>query len=194
MTALTDDELAARGAAIVRSVSVEPPLALRERIEASRGAAALRQRRFRLRLGLASGVAAVALAVVLALGGGGSSPSLESVTALAERPPTSSEPAFEHASVAFPDWSLEFGWRTAGQRTDELDGRSAKTAVYEKGGTRIAYTIVDGPVLNGTGGSDYVGRGRRVVTFEKNGHTCVVSAPVAVKRDVLLKLANWQRA
>ena len=66
--------------------------------------------------------------------------------------------------------------------------------MYEKDGVRIGYTIIDGPALEGTGGRDVVTDGRRVVTFERNGHTCVVSAPLAVKRDVLLKLAAWDRA
>ena len=177
----------------MRSIQVEPPPALRERIEADRARAAARGRKLRMRLGVASGVAAVAVAVVLAAGGTGG-PSLDDAAALSARPPTSSAPAVEHAGIVFPDWRLEFGWRSAGQRTDDVEGRSAKTAVYAKDGNQVAYTIVDGPVIDGTGGPDYVADGRRVVTFERNGHTCVVSAPVAVKRDVLLKLAAWDRA
>jgi hypothetical protein len=189
VTPITDDELAARGAAIVRAVDVEAPLALREWIEAEGVRARPRARRRIRGWSSLAGACALALVAVLALSGG--EPTLDDAAALAERRPTSAEPAFEHASVAFPDWSLEFGWRAAGQRTDEIDGRAAKTVVYEKDGNRIAYTIVDGAALDGTGGGDYVDDGRRVVTFERNGHTCVVSAPLAVDRDVLLKLARW---
>jgi len=191
VTPITDDQLAERGGAIVRAIEVEPPLALRERLEAERARARPRMRRWRLASALAVGMAVVLLAVALA---GGDDPSLNDAAALASRPPTTSEPAVEHAGIVFPDWSLEFGWRSAGQRTDDIDGRSAKTAVYAKDGKQVAYTIVDGPALDGTGGRDYVEDGRRFVTFKRNGHTCVVSAPLSVKRDVLLKLANWQRA
>jgi hypothetical protein len=198
VTPITDEQLAARGAAIVRAASsgVEPPLALREWLEAERTRARPRIRRRRLVLpgALAGAAAALVIALVLAVGGGASDPSLDDAAALAARPPTTSEPAVEHAGIVFPDWSLEFGWRSAGQRTDEVGGRSAQTAVYAKDGNRVAYTIVDGPPLEGTGGRDYVEDGRRVVTFRRNGHTCVVSAPLAVNRDVLLKLAAWDRA
>ena len=182
----------------MRAVSrdVEPPLALREWVEAERTRARPRTWRRRLVLpgALAGGLAALVVALVLALGGGASDPSLDDAAALSARPATSSEAAVEHAGIVFPDWSLEFGWRSAGQRTDEIGGRSAQTAVYAKDGNQVAYTIVDGSPLEGTGGRDYVEKGRRVVTFERNGHTCVVSAPVAVNRDVLLKLAAWGRA
>jgi hypothetical protein len=185
-------EVQRRALGIVRSVQPEPPVGLRERIEAERARA--RPRRLGLRRVLASGLAAVVFALVIAVSAGGGDPSLDEAAALGGRSPTSGAPAIEHAGIAFPDWSLEFGWRTAGQRGDEIGGRSARTAVYAKDGTRVAYTIVDGPVLEGTGGPDYVADGRRVVTFERNGHTCVVSAPVAVKREELLELARWDSA
>jgi hypothetical protein len=35
-------------------------------------------------------------------------------------------------------------------------------------------------------------KGRRVVTWERNGHTCVLSAPLAVPEQKLLDLAAWQ--
>jgi hypothetical protein len=198
VTPITDEQLAARGAAIVRAASrdVEPPLPLREWVEAERTRARPRIGRRRLVLpgALAGAAAALIVAVMLALGGGASDASLDDAAALGPRPATTSTPAVEHAGIVFPDWSLEFGWRSAGQRTDEIGGRSAKTAVYAKDGNQVAYTIVDGSPLDGTGGRDYVDDGRRVVTFERNGHTCVVSAPLAVNRDVLLKLAAWDRA
>jgi hypothetical protein len=35
-------------------------------------------------------------------------------------------------------------------------------------------------------------KGRRVVTWERDGHTCVLSAPLAVPEQKLLDLAAWK--
>jgi hypothetical protein len=35
-------------------------------------------------------------------------------------------------------------------------------------------------------------KGRRIVTWTRNGHTCVLSAPVSVPEPKLLALAAWK--
>lgn len=200
---ITEDDLAERGGAIVRAASacVEPPLELRERIEAERARAGARQRRFALRLGVVTGVVAVLVGVVLEVGGG-ADPSLDEAAALSLRAPTDPAPSVDarrpqllaarHAGVAYPNWGPKFGWRAVGVRRDSVDGRDAATVYYRNSKGAVAgYTIVAGEPLDGTGGRDYVAGDRRVVTFERGGHTCVVTAPLTVKRDVLLDLARW---
>ncbi len=46
--------------------------------------------------------------------------------------------------------------------------------------------------VEGTLVRDYVDGGRRVVTWERDGHTCVLTGPTRVKRQVMLDLAGWK--
>ena len=89
-----------------------------------------------------------------------------------------------------------------GTRTDEIGGRETKTVFYRKEGRRIAYTIVEGEQLAWPPGSDKAEqRGhqaahlqdgdRTVVTWRRNGRTCVLSA-TNVPADQLLELAAWK--
>jgi hypothetical protein len=87
-------------------------------------------------------------------------------------------------------------------RADRLDGRSAKTVFYERGGRRLAYTIVSGPGirapadsepanLNGVSLHTLRDGDRRVVTWWRRGRTCVLSATGVGDRQ-LLRLASWK--
>src|SRR4051794_33581176 len=208
-------------AAITRAAETTgAPLALRSRVEAM---GAGRERRHgargpaaRTRLGgirwpaagaLAAGVAAVLAAVMLATGG----PGVDDVAAAAVRPPTAATAPVppgakllrEHYDdVAFPNYAGKFGWRAAGTRTDKINGRFTRTVFYEKGGRRIAYTVVAGDALSWPGGAEKTSRegtplrafsvgGREVVTWRRRGHTCVLSAK-DVPRSELLELAGWK--
>jgi hypothetical protein len=105
--------------------------------------------------------------------------------------------------LAFPDWEAKFRWRATGARVDELEGRRATTVFYENPrGARIGYTIVAGPPIAVPDGARpavregvrlrSVRRGDRiVVTWLRDGHTCVLSG-AGVGRDVLLDLAGWR--
>ena len=157
--------------------------------------------------------AAVALALVLVLSGGSSSnPSVADTTALAQKPPTQPAPASVPGDpallrarvddVPFPNYSAKFGWKAAGARHDEPSGRGATTVFYEKGARTIAYTIVsDGaldppPDARATRRDGVVYRtfrdgGRAVVTWERNGHTCVLSSRAA-RPGELVALADWR--
>jgi len=104
--------------------------------------------------------------------------------------------------VAFPNWRGEFGWRQDGIRSDQLDGRTARTVFYEQGGKRVAYTIVSGKGIRAPGDSRPATRngvhlhaladaGRRVVTWWRDGRTCVLSS-ADVGDHQLIKLASWK--
>ena len=82
--------------------------------------------------------------------------------------------------------------------------RKAKTVFYDSPkGARAAYTILGGDTIDAPSGAyekDMNGvklfittdHGRRIVTWTRNGHTCVLSAPVAVPEEKLLELAAWK--
>jgi anti-sigma factor RsiW len=190
------------------------PAALRARIEGARPSPAVRTRR---RLGYAGGLSAALAAIVLVLvlalpGGSPGAPSLSQAAALAVRGPAAAAPAPDPDApqrqlgqsleqVYFPNWMTRFGWRAVGQRTDRLDGRRAVTVYYEWHGQRIAYTIVGAPALNepavrvtqlnGVQLRTLRLGGRLVVTWQRDGHTCVLSG-AAVSPAELRHLAAWK--
>jgi predicted ATPase len=209
-----DEELAARGRGIVAAAAAgtRAPLALRERIDADRARGRRRSPR-RLPVLAAGLVAAAVLAIVLVSGGGGGGGGVLAAAALAARGPAQPAPAEDPANpallassmqgVAFPYWDDAFGWRAVGARHDTVDGRPAKTVFYDDAKReRAAYTIVGGTRIdplssarvrtrNGTKLWISEHEGRRIVTWERGGHTCVMSAPLRVPEDVLLALASW---
>ena len=216
-----DDELAERGRALIAAAVAETmaPLALRERIEADRARACQRggARRSRGLLGKlvpAGGLlAAVVVALVLVLGGS-SAPSVLATASLAARGPILPAPAEDEANgtllktsmqgVPFPYWGGSFKWEAVGTRDDKIKDRPAKTVFYDNPkGVRAAYTILGGDKIDAPSGSHdktqngiklsiTENAGRRIVTWTRDGHTCVLSAPVAVPEDKLLELAAWK--
>jgi hypothetical protein len=141
----------------------------------------------------------------------GGAPSTEAMLAAATRPPTGTvsldprQPALLRErveSVPFPNFAAKFGWEATGVRTDEIGGRSTRTVFYRKDGRRIAYTIVAGEALDFPGqaaketrdGVDlrtFQDGDRTVVTWRRDGQTCVLSS-TDVPRDELLTLASWK--
>ena len=120
-------------------------------------------------------------------------------------PPTSKLLDEKIGDVTFPNYAGKFGWKAVGTRTDEIDGRDTRTVFYEKDGKRIAYTVVEGDALPKPDDAEQGDpRGHRaalaatsttatVVTWERNGQTCVLSASKGeVSRDELLALAGWK--
>jgi len=215
-----DEQLAERGRVLIAAAVAETqaPLALRERIEADRQRAVARgggarRRRLRGLLIPAGGlVAALVVAVVLVAGGGGT-PSVLATASLAARGPVLPPPPEDDANeallqssidgVPFPYWG-PLKWESVGARDDKIEGRNARTVYYDNPkGVRAAYTILGGDAVDppsdarkrtDKGVQLYVveDKGRRVVTWERNGHTCVLSAPLAVPEQKLLDLAAWQ--
>jgi anti-sigma factor RsiW len=209
-----------RNAIVTAAEATGAPLALRARVEGmatqgrrhgSRGPSA-RTRLGGIRwpgAGLIAGAVAAAVAAAIVLVGGG--PALGDVAAAALKPPTAAvatvpaqSPLLREkvADVIFPNYFTKFGWKATGTRTDEIGGRHTRTVFYEKGGRRIAYTIVDGKALpwpddaskatiEGTVLRALELDGRNVVTWRRGGHTCVLSSD-DVPRAELLALAGWK--
>jgi hypothetical protein len=212
-----DEQLAERGRALIAAAVAETtaPLALRERIEADRARAAKPARSRRLRALLPAGglVAAAAVAVVLVVGGS-NAPSVLATASLAAGGPVLPAPAEDTSNetvlkasmegVPFPYWGGSFRWEAVGARDDKIEDRSAKTVFYDNPkGVRAAYTILGGDTIDAPSGSQEKTKngvklfitqneGRRIVTWTRNGHTCVLSAPLAVPEDKLLELAAWK--
>jgi len=191
------------------------PARLRAQVERRRGAGRATRggRRGVVSGGAIAAAAGVALALIMvlpsALSGG---PSVADAAALAEKPPTQPAPGgvpgspallrAEVDDVPFPNYAGKFGWKPVGARQDDPSGRVATTVYYEKGDRPIAYTIVSGDALDPPsdarsatrGGVEYRrfrDDGRTVVTWERNGHTCVLSGE-AVRPAELLMLADWR--
>jgi hypothetical protein len=111
-------------------------------------------------------------------------------------------PSLRAAGLPFPYWEDRFGWRAAGVRRDQIDGRALTTVFYRRGHELIAYTIVTGePVTAGAavhtltragiGLGSFSTAQREVVTWLRRGHTCVLSG-VGVPLDALTALAVWR--
>jgi hypothetical protein len=166
----------------------------------------------------APALAAAALALVLAIplvlvgGGVGGAVSVAEAVALGARPPVAAVheppdgrvtlPRVSAAGLSFPYWEDRFGWRAIGFRRDRLDGRTLTTVVYVQAHHRLAYTIVSGPALatpaaarstleDGTRLTALDEAGRRVVTWLRRGHTCVLSG-AGVSQAELLALGAWR--
>jgi hypothetical protein len=189
------------------------PAGLRERLAAQTARPAPRSRP---RVVLAGAVATAAVAVVLALtlvAELGSHPTIAEAarpSALAATAPAPAQDAgrptmlrASFAGVTYPDWNRQFGWRTTGRRHDSLEGgRTAETVFYQHTHHRIGYTVVSGKplqrpghaqrfVVNGLQMLAYKDGRRDVVTFERNGRTCIL-AGVVHRRSTLVKLASWK--
>jgi hypothetical protein len=197
----------------LRGLDLQASPALRNRIAATASPPRRppRRRRFAIAGALAGAVAAAALAAVLIVPSGGGNPAVVDAARLSERPAVgtvgvdSYNPKLLSAdveSVPFPNWRGEFGWRQDGTRSDQLDGRRAQTVFYEQGSKRVAYTIVSGKGIappgdsrpatrNGVHLHSFADAGHRVVTWWRDGRTCVLSS-ADVGDHELIKLASWK--
>jgi hypothetical protein len=208
------DERQQRVHRLLREGGPATPPTLRTRLAAQSARAATPAQRRGLRLALAGCVAVVSVVAVLALtlAGQGGGPTLADAARPAAQPATAAAPARDpgrptllrasFAGVSYPDWQREFGWRATGRRHDTLGGRSAETVFYQHTHHRIGYTVVDGKPLDVPGGARrfvvdglemraYTDGPRDVVTFRRNGRTCVLAGEVH-RRATLLKLASWK--
>jgi len=199
-----------RAVAAIRAATPDAPDELRRRIEAQMQARAPRRVRRHAVAGLAAAAALALLMVLLPLGPPRAPPVTE-VAALAERGIGAPAPApdpqqrgllDEHADgIPYPDWSVAFDWKAHGARADELAGRRAETVFYEHDGHVIGYTIIEGDPLEPPRDARRVVRNGReihawkdgprdVVTFVRDGRTCVLSGDV-LARETLIALAAW---
>ena len=101
--------------------------------------------------------------------------------------------------IPFPYWEHTVGWNAIGARSDSIGGRHAVTVFYEAGGRRVGYTIVTGPPVQVKGGVTVTAHGTpytfmrtgsaRLITWVRNGHTCVIAGH-GVTYKTLLGLAT----
>jgi hypothetical protein len=155
-------------------------------------------------------LAVIVVALVVAFAGGGSAPTVGQTARLALAPATSSAPAEDvsdrtmlnvsQSGISFPSYLKGEGWIPSGVRHDTLHGRAVTTVFYRSpAGRRIGYSIVAGHMLDdptGTvttsGGVRYVlarADGARLVTWWRDGHTCVIAGR-SVPDATLLSLAR----
>lgn len=206
---LTDQR---RAVAAMRALTTDrAPLALRLRGHALGGGPSTRSAAFGL--GLAGVLAAVVLVLGSVVPGGGQGVlTIAEAATIAARPATTvvAEPPHDAATLPrltaaelpFPYWEDRFGWVATGVRRDDVGGRRLTTVYYRRDGREIAYTIVPGSSLPAVAGALTTTRGgvtvrsvgepeRSVVTWERRGHTCVLSG-TGVPIAALVSLAAWR--
>lgn len=147
-------------------------------------------------------------------GGRAGGPTVIALAQLASRPIVEPAPKADPArpgsltaavdDVAFPAYGGRLRWHASGTRSDRVAGAPARTVHYRgPGGAMAAYTIVAGTRLATPAGTRTVPfegtdyrvvdtEGRIVVTWERDGHTCVLSGAASVGRRMLLRLAWWR--
>jgi anti-sigma factor RsiW len=201
--------------AVHATTDIGAPARLRANVERRHDAPAPRRRWSISPRALVVGSAVAAtLAVVLVLPGALSgSLSVQDAAAFAAESPTGGPPAGvpgtpqllqeQVGNVPFPDYAKKFGWKPVGVRHDSREGRDVTTVYYRKNGRTLAYSIVSGDKLDHPGGSRVVKRdpdatyrafrtdNRTFVTWERGGHTCVISADRARPAE-LVSLADWR--
>jgi uncharacterized iron-regulated membrane protein len=212
-----DDELAERGRALIAAAvsGTQAPMGLRERIEADRARVhGGSRRRWWSVLVPAGGLVAAAIVAVVLATGGGPSPSVLATAQLAARGPILPAPKEDPANpallkrdvdgVPFPYWGDDFPWEAVGARDGTVEGRPTQTVYYENpAGARVAYTIVSGDALgapdgarartvNGVDLQITEDGAKRIVTWQRKGHTCVLTAPRTVPEAKLVALAAWK--
>jgi anti-sigma factor RsiW len=187
-----------------------PPASLQASLRKRQQAGAVRPRR-RWRLATVGALAAVATVIAsVVITGGPGGPTVAEAAALAARPATEPAPqrqagsanelAVDVEGISFPDLARSAGWRAVGVRRDRVDGRNATVVHYAKEGRTLAYVIVSGSGLPqpSDGETTTLGDvefrtltvdGRPVVTWRRDGHTCVLIGQAP--RDELVRLAGY---
>jgi anti-sigma factor RsiW len=172
---------------LIRGIDVDAPQSLDDSVARMIEKPKPQKRRFAVPALATASAFAVAIALVIVLPSG---PSVDSAAKLAAAGPQSPAPTTTDrrwldvsvGSIQFPNWKDNRGLVTYGKRTDQLDGRTAKTVFYRDAQRRsVAYTIVDGKPLTKQD-SDYevtVGDGVSRVVWTRDGHTCIL-----VSRDL----------
>jgi len=197
----------------MRGLDMAAPARLRARIasQRERPRAWLPRRRLSIAGGLATAMAA-ALAAILILPSDSGGPSVVDAAQLSTRPATQASVPVDRADpkllaaasdgIPFPNFERKFGWREAGLRGDDLEGRQTKTVFYRRGSRRIGYTIIAGGAipwpsgarrtkLNGVALRSTADDSLQIVTWRRNGRTCVLSGK-GVSAAQLLALASWK--
>jgi hypothetical protein len=151
---------------------------------------------------------AIAVAVVVLSTSGTGAPTVQQVAGVALRQPLAAAPATRPGgkllaahvdTIDFPTWTRS-GWHAVGMRTDTVGGHALRTVFYaDAWGRRIGYAIADA-ALPVAGGRTVVWHGTRlrvlvrggaeIVTWRRDGHTCILAGrQVALVR--LVRLASY---
>jgi anti-sigma factor RsiW len=154
-------------------------------------------------------VAVVLIAVVSVALHGQTAPSVGSTARLALAPATGPAPTVSPtdrdvlsvrptgaSSIPFPSYVQFTAWRASGVRRDTLQGRHVTTVFYSVAGTRVGYSIVSGAPLimppgstvRGPTGIRYVfasSDGAQILTWRRDGHTCVIAGRSVAHRTLL---------
>jgi hypothetical protein len=161
----------------------------------------------------AAATALVAIAVIVAWPFAGSSmPTAARVSRVWTLPGTgtpvtaaASDPSQLDASyhgIAFPNYHDSEGWHPVGLRRDRIGTLETMTVVYATGNRRATYTVVPATHLAVPARASRQRIGglrlrvfrtgdRYIVTFEKAGNTCVLTAAAPRERQWLIRLATW---
>jgi hypothetical protein len=214
LKALADEQALAVG--LTRDASaVRAPASLRTAVRRLGTARPARMRR-RALLAAAAAVAVVAAIVAVSLPADRGEPSFQRATAFGAQASTMPAPARDPARPAYllpgvagvshPNWTRDYGFAAVGSRDDDFAGRRAVTVFYAgRSGDRIGYTIVTGRPLDVPRPVETVVRrgiaidvlrtsGRRVVTWRRAGHTCILSgSQTSVARLVELAGSSAER-
>jgi anti-sigma factor RsiW len=201
-----------RAVAATQALADDPtPASLEAAVGAGRQSRQSRSRRLVPRLALVGAIAIVVAVLAALLTGGPGAPTVAEAAQLTQQaasapaPPPLGESGTQLAEdvdgVVFPNFLEAYGWQAVGLRRDEIDGRDAATVFYEKAGKQIAYVIVSGPGLTPPSGAPSTTRddtvfhtfsvdGKRAVTWQRLGRTCILVGPVSDAE--LLTLAGWR--
>ena len=207
-----------RAIALLRSVDVVAPDALRARLDAmideAGGGTRRRRRSGRWRNTLfvpaATALAIVIVALVVLLGSGSTAPSVGQTAKLALSSATAPAPARDAGhpdllaagvdGVDFPSYVSNPEWRAVGSRSQVVHARTIVTVYYRApDGRRVGYSIVPGHTLTVRGDATIVRHGvrytfgrvgsGRYITWARGGHTCVIAGR-GVSHRTLLALAS----
>jgi hypothetical protein len=207
LQAIVAEQAAAIG--LIRGASAAAPPSIHRAFAPARPRPAPRWH-FGLVAATAAAMAAVAVLLV-SVGGGGNRATVAEAAVFATHPATMAPPAEDRSrpaflrqaveGVAYPDWTDHFHLIAVGQRSDRLTGHDAVTVFYaNRSAGQIGYTIVSGPALPLTQPAQTIvsrgvtfralqAGGRTVVTWQRDGHTCILSSARAGSSQ-LVQLAS----
>lgn len=199
---------------IVRSIDIEAPAALRASVTALARRPPRQRVRWQLALPSSLVVGAAVVALVLALASSGKPVTVVraahlalSAATLTAPAPTVGDPATVTTAidgVSFPDWRAR-GWQTTGARRDRLGGHDIDTVFYSSASyPAVGYSIAAGAplkvgsveqalLIHGVRFEVIRADGATIVTWLRDGHTCVLAAR-NVEAGVLLHLASWTQS
>lgn len=173
--------------------------------------------RWSARLAGAAALAASAAVITLVLVNGPSTRSharltATQVAAVWTRPvvgaPVAADPAHpaqlnvSFHGIVYPNFHDREGWHPVALRYDTIGGLRIATVFYETGARRAAYAVVPTTAVRVPARASHLRVARLsltefrtgdrwIVTFEKNGSTCVLTAAAPRERQWLIQLATW---